>query len=70
MTGSEENLFDALRRDMLVQITLHTTVVANKIGRSELEGRVMAVMGKVPRHEFVPQRLRGLAYENRPLPIG
>ena len=32
--------------------------------------RVLAAMGKVPRHEFVPGRLQSQAYLNRPLPIG
>ncbi|UDM49022.1 protein-L-isoaspartate(D-aspartate) O-methyltransferase [Cupriavidus sp. MP-37] len=32
--------------------------------------RVMAVMGEVPRHEFVPDPQKPHAYENRPLPIG
>ncbi len=32
--------------------------------------RVLAAMAKVPRHEFVPEALRGQAYEDRPLPIG
>jgi protein-L-isoaspartate(D-aspartate) O-methyltransferase len=27
-------------------------------------------MGTVPRHEFVPERLKGEAYADRPLPIG
>ena len=40
------------------------------IGKSELDGRVMAVMAKVARHEFVPPGLRPLAYLNRPLPVG
>jgi protein-L-isoaspartate(D-aspartate) O-methyltransferase len=40
------------------------------IGKDELDPRVLAVMAKVPRHEFVPTTLRGLAYLNRPLPIG
>jgi protein-L-isoaspartate(D-aspartate) O-methyltransferase len=31
---------------------------------------VLAVMGKVPRHEFVPPSLRHRAYEDNPLPIG
>ena len=31
---------------------------------------VLAVMGKVPRHEFVPAALRAQAYDDRPLPIG
>jgi len=32
--------------------------------------RVLAAMGRVPRHEFVPAMLRGAAYADRPLPIG
>lgn len=40
-------------------------------GRGTLAPKVIAAMKKVPRHEFVPEgRLRGSAYENRPLPIG
>jgi protein-L-isoaspartate(D-aspartate) O-methyltransferase len=31
---------------------------------------VLAVLGKVPRHEFVAARQHSLAYANRPLPIG
>lgn len=32
--------------------------------------RVLAAMGKVPRHVFVPEGLRGGAYADEPLPIG
>ena len=39
-------------------------------GRDITNTRVLAVMGKVPRHEFVPERVRGKAYEDRPLSIG
>jgi protein-L-isoaspartate(D-aspartate) O-methyltransferase len=34
------------------------------------DSRVLQVMREVPRHEFVPKRLRGLAYQDSPLPIG
>ncbi|MCG2461032.1 protein-L-isoaspartate(D-aspartate) O-methyltransferase [Flavobacteriaceae bacterium F89] len=30
----------------------------------------LKAMGKVPRHEFVPERLNGRAYQDGPLPIG
>ena len=39
-------------------------------GRDITNARVLAVMSKVPRHEFVPERLRGDAYTDQPLPIG
>lgn len=42
----------------------------DRIGRSAFGPRVMEVMGKVPRHEFVPDSQKPHAYENRPLPIG
>ncbi|HXF75664.1 MAG TPA: protein-L-isoaspartate(D-aspartate) O-methyltransferase [Methylomirabilota bacterium] len=32
--------------------------------------RVLAAMGRLPRHSFVPERQRSSAYEDRPLPIG
>src|SRR5436305_11766133 len=34
------------------------------------DGRVLAALGRVPRHEFVPGMRRGQAYEDRALPIG
>ena len=40
------------------------------LGKSSLNERVIQVIAKVPRHEFVPASLRPAAYENRPLPIG
>ena len=39
-------------------------------GRDITNARVLTAMGKVPRHEFVPERLRAQAYQDRPLPIG
>lgn len=55
--------FSAERRRMVSeQLTVR--------GRDITNGRVLAAMGKVPRHEFVPEGLRQLAYEDQPLPIG
>ena len=39
-------------------------------GRNITNERVLAVMGKVSRHEFVPAAVRDSAYADRPLPIG
>lgn len=38
--------------------------------RGITDERVLAVMGKVPRHLFVPESLRHLAYDDGPLAIG
>jgi protein-L-isoaspartate(D-aspartate) O-methyltransferase len=39
-------------------------------GRDITNARVLEVMGRVPRHEFVPEPLRARAYGDHPLPIG
>ena len=39
-------------------------------GRGITNAHVLGAMGKVPRHEFVPERLRDWAYRDSPLPIG
>jgi len=39
-------------------------------GRGLTNARVLAALGRVPRHEFVPERLRAEAYDDHPLPIG
>ena len=38
--------------------------------RGALDPRVLAALGRLPRHEFVSPALRHSAYDNRPLPIG
>ena len=39
-------------------------------GRGITNKRVLEVMGKVPRHELVPEEWRRSAYSDSPLPIG
>lgn len=39
-------------------------------GRGVTDARVLAAMRKVPRHEFVPSAIRGVAYADQALPIG
>ena len=62
--------FAALRQRMLAEIAAETIYVSARIGKAALGRRVMAVMDKVPRHEFVPVELQPYAYANMPLPIG
>jgi len=40
------------------------------VGRGVQDGRVLAVLRKVPRHEFLPEAMRGMAYADNALPIG
>jgi protein-L-isoaspartate(D-aspartate) O-methyltransferase len=58
------------RLEMLETIRRTVDATSAEIGRTALHPRVMQVLGRVPRHEFVPPQLRDRAYENRPLPIG
>jgi protein-L-isoaspartate(D-aspartate) O-methyltransferase len=62
--------YAAKRRALIDEIRRETRWVSSEIGKSELDGRVLDAMGKVPRHEFVSEDLRDIAYANRPLPIG
>jgi protein-L-isoaspartate(D-aspartate) O-methyltransferase len=61
--AGEEDHFAAERRRM-VQEQLSSP------GYNITNARVLAAMGKVPRHEFVPAELRHRAYDDAPLPIG
>jgi len=62
--------FDALRRQMLVDIEAHTQFVSQQTGRTAINERVLEVMARIPRHEFVPPEIMPYAYVDTPLPIG
>jgi len=70
MRNEDDPLFETLRQAMVNLIAAHTKFCADEIQKGRLDERVMAAMGHVPRHEFVPLELKELAYENMPLPIG
>lgn len=58
------------RRQMVDEIRQLSRLVADETGRQGLDPRVLAAMGKVRRHEFVPPPQRPSAYRDRPLAIG
>jgi len=64
------DLYAAARQQMVAAITADTVFACASIGKAALDERVMATLGKVPRHEFVPVELQPFAYANVPLPIG
>src|SRR5258708_6131799 len=66
----DEEQFATLRQNMIMEITAITVMVAERIGKYNLDARVMQVMGSVARHEFVPLEIQPYAYLDRPLPIG
>ena len=64
------DIYAAARQQMVAAITADTIFACASIGKAALGERVMATLGKVPRHEFVPVELQPFAYANVPLPIG
>ena len=62
LTTAADDPFAPARQRMVEQLAGY--------GRGITNARVLSAMGKVPRHEFVPERLRSQAYQQRPLPIG
>lgn len=57
-----DNEFFELARRRMVESQLRLRGIGDQ--------RVLDAMAKVPRHEFVPERIRREAYEDHPLPIG
>jgi len=60
----------AARTALVQEIEAHVRETRSYLGKDELDPRVIAAMGNVPRHQFVPDTLKSMAYLNRPLPIG
>ena len=60
--------FEEQRREMIAAIRAITEDVSAEVGKPALDKRVLRVMAKVPRHEFVPVEVQAYAYLNR-LPI-
>src|SRR5882672_2840860 len=58
------------RSRMVTEIAAMARETGGETGRSRFSDAVMAAMGKVQRHRFVPFAQEMLAYENRPLPLG
>ncbi|MEN8198124.1 MAG: protein-L-isoaspartate O-methyltransferase [Pseudomonadota bacterium] len=58
------------RAEMLAVIARHARAASELTGIRRIDPHIMAAMGTVPRHEFVPDNLRDLAYLDTPLPLG
>jgi len=61
-TQARQQLIEAIEQDV--------ADTSRYLDKQALDPRVMAAIGTVPRHEFVPPAQRPHAYANRPLPIG
>jgi protein-L-isoaspartate(D-aspartate) O-methyltransferase len=58
------------RQRLVSEIAREAAATARWTGRARFQPRVMAALAAVPRHRFVTERDRPVAYENRPLAIG
>ena len=55
---------------MVAEIDAMARETGAETGRPKFGDAVMAAMGRIQRHRFVPWMQQAFAYENRPLPIG
>ena len=68
--ASAKDDYEEERRKMMADIQRTVDRTSGYTGETSLDERIMEVMGRVPRHKFVPARIRSLAYEDTPLQIG
>ena len=66
----DKQQFDLMRQQMIGEVVAETVFLTPQLGKAALNARVIEVIAKIPRHEFVPVELQPYAYMNRPLPIG
>ncbi len=62
--------FETLREEMVEQVVLYASLIAEETGHSAISSKILNVMRSMPRHEFVPTNIRDMAYVDSPLPIG
>jgi protein-L-isoaspartate(D-aspartate) O-methyltransferase len=60
--------YAAQRRALVAELRAESAADADSATR--IAPDVLAIIGRVPRHDYVPQAQRAHAYENRPLGIG
>ena len=68
--AADTERYDRARARLIDEIESDVRGTALYLGKEALDPRVLQAVGDVPRHEFVPERQRRYAYENRPLSIG
>lgn len=62
--------YAAARKSMVRLIEQEAEEFTVTLDLAPLDKNVLTALAAVPRHEFVPEFAKPLAYENRPLPIG
>jgi len=62
--------FETMRARMVTLVRYHASLVNAEIGLDPPDDRILAAMGRVERHAFVPEAFAPLAYLDTPLPVG
>ena len=70
VSATAQDDFPAARARMVSEVAAMARDAARETGRPKIGDAVLAAIGKVPRHRFVPAAQQAFAYDNRPLPIG
>jgi protein-L-isoaspartate(D-aspartate) O-methyltransferase len=68
-SAQEKSEYDEARAAMVAEIGQYARA-AGDIDEQAFAPQVLEALGDVPRHEFVPDDQKRVAYANRPLPIG
>jgi len=66
----ENRQHELMRQQMIAEVVADAVFLTPQIGKSAFDSRVIEVMGRIPRHEFVPVELQAYSYINSPLPVG
>src|SRR5687768_231419 len=53
-----KDVFDSLREHLIAEIEAEALLTASHTGRSAFSPKVLATLGRAPRHEFVPVELQ------------
>ena len=62
--------YAAQRQKMLHTIEQHADSASLYFGAEPMDRQVLEVMGRIPRHEFVPKEVQPIAYRDGAVPIG
>jgi len=67
---ADEDRWAQPRAAMVSTIQAHAASLPDKVNGQGISPAVLDVMGKLPRHRFVPEQAQRQAYADMPLPIG
>ena len=69
-TAQAEEDYVMARQKMVMEVEDMVNATRIQLDKVKLDEKVVQMMAKVPRHDFVPEKNIHYAYENRPLSIG